>query len=131
LFRIFYFKILKISNGAGRFSISQQNWTGPVFLVFTKIDRFCWFLSHPHATNIIGAESSSGAGALPTHSCRRNDGYNNNNNQIFYSQASWDRLEMKPQEQKKKIGTNKNEKERRKQRAIKNQIEKEEKTIKC
>jgi hypothetical protein len=37
---------------------------------------------------------------------------------------------MKPQEQKK-IGTNKNEKERRKQRAIKNQIEKEEKTIKC
>jgi hypothetical protein len=29
------------------------------------------------------------------------DGLNNNNNQAFYSQASWDRLEMKPYEQKK------------------------------
>jgi hypothetical protein len=28
---------------------------------------------------------------------------NNNNNQTFYSQASWDRLEMKPHEQKKSI----------------------------
>jgi hypothetical protein len=28
-------------------------------------------------------------------------GYNNNNNQAFYSQASWGRLEMKPHEQKK------------------------------
>jgi hypothetical protein len=27
--------------------------------------------------------------------------YNNNNNQAFYSQASWGRLEMKPHEQKK------------------------------
>jgi hypothetical protein len=33
---------------------------------------------------------------------------NNNNNQAFYSQASWGRLEMKPQEQKKR--TNKSEK---------------------
>jgi hypothetical protein len=29
--------------------------------------------------------------------------YNNNNNQAFYSQASWGRLEMKPHE--KKTGT--------------------------
>jgi hypothetical protein len=28
--------------------------------------------------------------------------YNNNNNQAFYSQASWDRLEMKPHEPNKK-----------------------------
>jgi hypothetical protein len=27
--------------------------------------------------------------------------YNNNNNQAFYSQASWGRLEMKPHKQKK------------------------------
>jgi hypothetical protein len=27
--------------------------------------------------------------------------YNNNNNQAFYSQASWGGLEMKPHEQKK------------------------------
>jgi hypothetical protein len=32
----------------------------------------------------------------------------NNNNQAFYSQASWGRLEMKPHEPKK---TNKSEKE--------------------
>jgi hypothetical protein len=43
----------------------------------------------------------------------------NNNNQTFYSQASWGRLEMKPHEPKKQ-GQNKSEKEGRKQRAIKN-----------
>jgi hypothetical protein len=36
---------------------------------------------------------------------------NNNNNQVFHSQASWGRLEMKPHEQKK-VGT----KEERKRR---------------
>jgi hypothetical protein len=36
--------------------------------------------------------------------------YNNNNNQAFYSQASWGRLEMKPQELKKQV-QNKSEKE--------------------
>jgi hypothetical protein len=35
--------------------------------------------------------------------------YNNNNNQAFYSQASWGRLEMKPHEQKK--GTKQEQKE--------------------
>jgi hypothetical protein len=37
-------------------------------------------------------------------------GRNNNNNQVFYSQASWDRLGMKPHEQKKQV-QNKSEKE--------------------
>jgi hypothetical protein len=36
--------------------------------------------------------------------------HNNNNNQAFYSQASWDRLEMKPHEPKKQV-QNKSEKE--------------------
>jgi hypothetical protein len=36
--------------------------------------------------------------------------YNNNNNQAFYSQASWGRLEMKPHESKKQ-GQNKSKKE--------------------
>jgi hypothetical protein len=36
--------------------------------------------------------------------------YNNNNNQAFYSQASWGRLEMEPHEQKKQV-QNKSEKE--------------------
>jgi hypothetical protein len=35
--------------------------------------------------------------------------YNNNNNQAFYSQASWGRLEIKPHEQKNV--QNKSEKE--------------------
>jgi hypothetical protein len=35
---------------------------------------------------------------------------NNNNNQAFYSQASWGRLEMKPHESKKQ-GQNKSKKE--------------------
>jgi hypothetical protein len=48
---------------------------------------------------------------------------NNNNNQAFYSQVSWGRLEMKPHEQKKQ-GQNKSEKEGGKQMAIKNQIKK-------
>jgi hypothetical protein len=51
------------------------------------------------------------------------------NNQAFYSQANWGRLEMKPHEPKKK-GTKQKQKRRGKQRAIKNQIKKEEKTIK-
>jgi hypothetical protein len=33
--------------------------------------------------------------------CSRATLYNNNNNQAFYSQASWGRLEMKSHEQKK------------------------------
>jgi hypothetical protein len=49
---------------------------------------------------------------------------NNNNNQAFYSQASWGRLEMKPHEQKKRYKTRA---KRRKQRAIKNQIKKRRK----
>jgi hypothetical protein len=52
-----------------------------------------------------------------------------NNNQAFYSQASWGRLEMKPHEPKK--STKQERKIRGKQRAIKNQIKKGEKTIKC
>jgi hypothetical protein len=46
---------------------------------------------------------------------------NNNNNQAFYSQASWGRLHMKPHELKKQ-GQNKSEKQREKQRAIRKQI---------
>jgi hypothetical protein len=38
------------------------------------------------------------------------DSYNNNNNQAFYSQASWGRLEMKPHESKKQV-QNKSKKE--------------------
>jgi hypothetical protein len=49
----------------------------------------------------------------------------NNNNQAFYSHASWGRVEMKPHEQKKKIGTKQEQKIRGKQRVIKNQIKKE------
>jgi hypothetical protein len=58
----------------------------------------------------------------------------NNNSQAFYFQASWGRLEMKPHEQKKtgtKQGTKQERKIRGKQRAIKNQIKKGKKTIKC
>jgi hypothetical protein len=51
---------------------------------------------------------------------------NNNNNQVFYSQASWDRLEIKPHEQNKKqvqsktkTGTKQERKIRGKQKAIK------------
>jgi hypothetical protein len=50
-----------------------------------------------------------------------------NNNQVFYSQASWGRLEMKPHEPKKR---KKEPKKRGEQRAIINQIKKREKTIK-
>jgi hypothetical protein len=42
---------------------------------------------------------------------RYSERVNNNNNQAFYSHASWDRLEMKPHEPKKK-GT-KQERKRR------------------
>jgi hypothetical protein len=49
-----------------------------------------------------------------------------NNNQAFYSQASWGRLKMKPHEPKKQ-GQNKSEKEGGKQWAIKNQIKKKRK----
>jgi hypothetical protein len=52
--------------------------------------------------------------------------YNNNNNQAFYSQASWDRVEMKPHKQKK-IGTKQKRKIRRKQRVIKKSNQKKEK----
>jgi hypothetical protein len=55
--------------------------------------------------------------------------YHNNNNQAFYSQASWGRLEMKPHEQKKRVQS-KSEK-RGKHRAIKKtKSKKGEKTIK-
>jgi hypothetical protein len=47
-------------------------------------------------------------------------------NQAFYFQASWGRLEMKPHEPKKTRA-----KKKGKQRVIKNQIKKGEKTIKC
>jgi hypothetical protein len=42
----------------------------------------------------------------------------NNNNQAFYSQSSWGRLEMKPREQKK-TGTKQERKRREKQKVIK------------
>jgi hypothetical protein len=45
-----------------------------------------------------------------------------NNNQAFYSQVSWGRLEIKPYESKKQR-QNKGEKEEGKRRAIKNKIE--------
>jgi hypothetical protein len=48
---------------------------------------------------------------------------NNNNNQAFYSEASWGRLEMKLHKPKK-TGI-KQERKRRKQRAIKNKSKKE------
>jgi hypothetical protein len=46
--RIFYFKILKISeisNSTGRFSVNRQSQTGPVFSISmkTRPDRFCRF----------------------------------------------------------------------------------------
>jgi uncharacterized protein YueI len=44
---------------------------------------------------------------------KRNDILYNNNNQAFYSHASWGRLEMKPHE-KKKLGTKQERKRRRK-----------------
>jgi hypothetical protein len=50
----------------------------------------------------------------------------NNNNQAFYSQVSWGRLEMKSHE-KKKTGIKQEQKRREKQRAIKNQIKKRRK----
>jgi hypothetical protein len=49
---------------------------------------------------------------------------NNNNNQAFYSQASWGRLELKPHEKK---GTKQERKRREKQRAIKKTKSKKEK----
>jgi hypothetical protein len=49
----------------------------------------------------------------------------NNNNQAFYSQASWGRLEMKPQEPKNRYKMR--VKRRGKQRAIKNLIKKRRK----
>jgi hypothetical protein len=45
--------------------------------------------------------------------------YNNNNNQAFYSQASWDRLEMKSHEPNKKNSTKQERKIRGKQSTIK------------
>jgi hypothetical protein len=39
---------------------------------------------------------------------------NNNNNQVFYSQASWGRLEMKPHKQKKNRYKTKAKKEKKK-----------------
>jgi hypothetical protein len=54
----------------------------------------------------------------------------NNNNQAFYFQASWGRLEMKPHEQKKtgtKQGTKQERKIRGKQRAIKKSNKKRKK----
>jgi hypothetical protein len=48
----------------------------------------------------------------------------NNNNQAFYSQASWGRLELKPHEKK---GTKQERKRREKQRAIKKTKSKKEK----
>jgi hypothetical protein len=48
---------------------------------------------------------------------------------LLFSQANWGMLEMKPHESKKQ-GQNKSEKEGEKQRTIKNQIKKGEKTIK-
>jgi hypothetical protein len=52
----------------------------------------------------------------------------NNNNQAFYFQASWVRLEMKPHEPKK--GTKQERKRRGKQRAIKKPNQKKEKNNK-
>jgi hypothetical protein len=54
-------------------------------------------------------------------------GCNNNNNQAFYSQASWSRLEMKPHEEKK--CTKQEWKRRGKQRAIKKTKSKDNKTL--
>jgi hypothetical protein len=51
----------------------------------------------------------------------------NNNNQTFYSQASWGRLQMKPHESKNQ-GQNRAKKEGGKQWAI---IEEGEKAINC
>jgi hypothetical protein len=63
------------------------------------------------------------------HPNSQGDTFGNNNNQAFYSQVSWGKLEIKPHGPKKQ-GQNKSEKEGEKQREIKNQIEKGEKTIK-
>jgi hypothetical protein len=55
--------------------------------------------------------------------------HNNNNNQAFYSQASWGRLEIKSHEPKNRDKT-RAKKKGGKQRAIKNQIENGENAIK-
>jgi hypothetical protein len=56
--------------------------------------------------------------------------YNNNNNQAFYSQANWDRLEMKSHEQKK-TGTKQERKRRGKTNGDKKtKSKKGQKTIK-
>jgi hypothetical protein len=51
--------------------------------------------------------------------------YNNNNNQAFYSQASWGKLEMKPHE--KKTGTKQERKRREKIKGDKKPNKKKEK----
>jgi transposase len=53
-----------------------------------------------------------------------------NNNQAFYSQASWGRLEMKPHEPKKKPGTKQERKRRGETKGNKKPNKKGEKIIK-
>jgi hypothetical protein len=55
--------------------------------------------------------------------------YYSNNNQVFFSQASWGKLEMKPHEQKKQV-QNKSEKEGEKQVTIKKPNQKRRKNNK-
>jgi hypothetical protein len=56
--------------------------------------------------------------------------HNNNNNQAFYFQASWGRLEMKPHEKKNKYKTRAKKKEKT-NGDKKTKSKKGEKTIKC
>jgi hypothetical protein len=58
---------------------------------------------------------------MPIHTINQ---FNPTNNQAFYSQACWGRLEMKPHEPEK-TGTKQERKRMGKTKAIKNQIEKE------
>jgi hypothetical protein len=59
---------------------------------------------------------------------------NNSNNQAFYSQASWGRLEMKPHERKRRkqraIKKTKSKKEKKQRTIKKTKSKKGEKTIK-
>jgi hypothetical protein len=73
--------------------------------------------------NIFPTKDSAASSSQPTYISAPD---NNNNNQAFYSQASWGRLEMKPHEQKKP-GTKQERKIRGKQRAIKKPNKKKEK----
>ncbi len=73
-------------------------WQTIFFVIIDRSQNICllYFLEHD---NLVTSDCHSSL-------------YNNNNNQAFYSQASWGRLEMKPHEQKKRYKTRAKKKEK-------------------